>query len=138
MRPRTCSRTCCLQVCRSLIQLHDPAHFRAWSFRIATRAALRHLRRLRRVHTVEIERAADVPMIEAEEPRFDPELIAALTTHIDELPAASQIVLRLRYLEELSVAEVAEVLDVPVGTVKSRAAYGLSLLRRRLTDAPVA
>jgi DNA-directed RNA polymerase specialized sigma24 family protein len=39
---------------------------------------------------------------------------------------------RLRYLEELSVAEVAEALNVPAGTVKSRVSYGVALLRQRL------
>jgi RNA polymerase sigma-70 factor (ECF subfamily) len=39
---------------------------------------------------------------------------------------------RLRYLEELTLAEVAEALDVPIGTVKSRIAYGIELLRRRV------
>lgn len=127
-----------LNVSRSLIQLHDPSLFRAWSFRIATRAAVRHLRRSRRVDVIALDQAADMPMGEAEEPPFDPDLIAALRSQIAELPAASQIVVRLRYLEELSLAEVAEVLDVPVGTVKSRAAYAVGLLRRRLAEVSAA
>ena len=125
-----------LAMCRSLIQLHDPSLFRAWSFRIATRVAVRYLRRSRRIDAIELDRAADMATAEAEEPQFHPGLIAALRSHIAELPAASRIVVRLRYLEELSLAEVAEVLDVPVGTVKSRAAYGIALLRQRLSEAP--
>jgi RNA polymerase sigma-70 factor (ECF subfamily) len=127
-----------LSVSRSLIQLHDPSLLRAWSFRIATRAAVRHLRRSRRVDAVALDQAPDMPMTEAEGPPFDPDLIAALRSQIAELPAASQIVVRLRYLEDLSLAEVAEVLDVPVGTVKSRAAYGIAWLRQRLIEASAA
>ena len=69
---------------------------------------------------------------QADAPMFDAELVAALPALVFELPRVCGIVVRLRYLEQLSLAEVAEVLDVPVGTVKSRAAYGVALLRRRL------
>ena len=77
----------------------------------------------------------DIPELATQtdgDPPFDAELIDALPALVSELPLACGIVVRLRYLEELTLAEVAEALDVPVGTVKSRAAYGVALLRRRL------
>jgi RNA polymerase sigma-70 factor, ECF subfamily len=43
---------------------------------------------------------------------------------------ASRAVLALHFKEELTLVEVAAVLDLPLGTVKSRLAYGLSALRR--------
>jgi len=46
---------------------------------------------------------------------------------------ASVVVLRMRYVHELSYPEVAEVLDIPLGTVKSRIAYGIRVLRSRRT-----
>ena len=46
-----------------------------------------------------------------------------------ELPPGAQVVLRLHFLEEMRLAEIAEALEVPVGTVKSRLAYGLARLR---------
>jgi DNA-directed RNA polymerase specialized sigma24 family protein len=36
----------------------------------------------------------------------------------------------MRYLQALSQQEIAEALEIPIGTVKSRIAYGLALLRR--------
>ena len=48
------------------------------------------------------------------------------------LPVTEREVLTLFYLRELSLAEVAEVLDVPVGTVKSRLFRARQLLRREL------
>ena len=122
-------------VCRKLIQLHDPSLFRAWVFRIATRASLRALRRARRVQLVDIEELAQPSAPGPDESTFDPELITSLEAHIAELPPACRVVVRLRYFEELSVTEVAEALDIPLGTVKSRAAYGVDLLRRRLMPA---
>ena len=46
---------------------------------------------------------------------------------------ASRAVIVLHYLHEMPLAEIAEVMGVAVGTVKSRLAYGLDLMRRQLT-----
>jgi RNA polymerase sigma-70 factor (ECF subfamily) len=120
-----------LAICRGLGRLSDPRLFRAWSFRIATRAALRATRRERSRETVTLDSVPELPGATVE-PTFDAELVAALPAHVAELPTACGIVVRLRYLEELTSSEVAEALDLPLGTVKSRAAYGVALLRRRL------
>ena len=120
-----------LTVCRSLIRLSDPTLLRAWVFRIATRAALRASRQARTRQTVALDGLPELASQANDEPAFDVELTGALPTLVSELPPACGIVVRLRYLEELTLAEVAEALDLPVGTVKSRAAYGLALLRRR-------
>ena len=49
---------------------------------------------------------------------------------VDDLPPASRAVIVLHYLEEMSLDEVAAVLEISPGTVKSRLAYGLARLRR--------
>ncbi len=51
---------------------------------------------------------------------------------IDQLPAELAQVIALRYLEDMSQAEVAAVLGIPLGTVKSRLNRGLVLLRQDL------
>ena len=48
------------------------------------------------------------------------------------LPRRQQAVLVLRYYEDLSEAEIARVLGLPVGTVKTLARRGLARLRRSL------
>jgi RNA polymerase sigma-70 factor (ECF subfamily) len=121
-----------LTVCRSLISLHDPTLFRAWAFRVATRAAVRVQRRRARGDATSLESLPELSVDVAEQPAFDPDLVAAIPALVAELPPACGLVVRLRYLEELSVAEVAEALNIPAGTVKSRAAYGVALLRERL------
>lgn len=125
-----------VKICRSLIHLHDPRLLRAWAFRIATRAAVRALQRSRRSAAVALDAVSELPASEAGEPAFEPELVTALPALVAELPPACGLAVRLRYLEQLSLAEVAEALDVPVGTVKSRVAYGVELLRQRLSAVP--
>jgi RNA polymerase sigma-70 factor (ECF subfamily) len=56
----------------------------------------------------------------------------ALREAFEQLPAAQRTVLELVYAEGMSTHEVAEQIGTPVGTVKSRIAYGLARLRERL------
>ena len=118
-----------LTISRALGQLDDPRLLRAWAFRIASRAAVRYLKR--RPETAALDDLPEMPAAEVLD--IDAiDLSSSLTAAINELPPACGIAVRLRYLEELSLVEIAEALDVPVGTVKSRLSYGLSLLRQRL------
>jgi RNA polymerase sigma-70 factor (ECF subfamily) len=59
-------------------------------------------------------------------------LIASLPQLVEELSPASRAVVMLFYLHELSLTETAAVLDIPVGTAKSRLAYALKTLRQSL------
>jgi RNA polymerase sigma-70 factor (ECF subfamily) len=71
-------------------------------------------------------------VVAAGEPSYSPELIGKLPELVGELSPASRAVVLLYYLHEMSLVETAAVLDIPVGTVKSRLAYGLARLRHRL------
>jgi len=64
------------------------------------------------------------------EREFPRELIESLPQLVGNLSPASRAVVVLFYLHELSLAETAAVLDIPIGTAKSRLAYGLESLRR--------
>lgn len=120
------------QIARKLPSLRDPRWLCAWAYRIATREALRRAHADRR--WAEALRGDDLSLIPAAErdENFDPEMLAALPGLIDELSPASQAVLRMHYLDGMSLVEIAEALEVAVGTVKSRLAYGLNTLRKRL------
>jgi RNA polymerase sigma-70 factor (ECF subfamily) len=58
------------------------------------------------------------------------DLLRACAAGIEQLPGASRVVLGLHYGDGLTLVEIAEALEVPLGTVKSRLAYGLAQLRR--------
>jgi RNA polymerase sigma-70 factor (ECF subfamily) len=75
-------------------------------------------------------RASTLAFRKAEERR----LVEALQRQ----PLETQIVLELYYWEELSVDEVAQVIDIPAGTVKSRLHRGRELLRQELGASPFA
>jgi DNA-directed RNA polymerase specialized sigma24 family protein len=63
------------------------------------------------------------------QPRDDA-LLALLTS--DAISPASRAVLARHFQEELSLPDVAAILELPLGTVKSRLSYGLSALRKHL------
>jgi len=104
--------------------------FRAWAYRIASRAAFRHLKKQKRWP----EPLPEDFMLE-EIPAPDVRPPAELLHHLldsDGISPASRAVLVLHFQEELSLQEVAAILEIPVGTVKSRLAYGLTALRKQL------
>jgi RNA polymerase sigma-70 factor (sigma-E family) len=66
-------------------------------------------------------------------PRDDPELRDELWTALGRLPARMRAVLVLRYWEDLSEAQTAELLGCTTGSVKSQASRGLARLREALS-----
>jgi RNA polymerase sigma-70 factor (ECF subfamily) len=119
-----------IKVARTIKQLRDPRFVYAWAFRIAHRAALREQSRLRQSFP---SRLVDPPgTTDAEEERLDPELVASLREAVSSLPTAAGAAIRLRYFEGMSLAEIAAILEIPLGTVKSRINYGVTFLRTKL------
>ena len=116
-----------LAVALKLGRLAEPELLRPWVFRIASRAGLKHLKRERRWQGDD----AGLDELAAPDPPPPDELVAALST-TEGVSPASRAVLVLHFREELSLPEVAAILEVPLGTVKSRLAYGLKALRTQL------
>ena len=108
--------------------LRHPAAFRAWAFRLASRRAFRYLMRETRWKRLETdpELIASLPAPEPLPDGLEPGLLAL----IEQVSPASRAVLLLHYQQHLSIEETALVLDIPVGTAKSRLAYGVSILRK--------
>ena len=120
-----------LTISRKLGSLRDPQWFRAWVYRIATRDAIRHSKRARlNPPTIESAELDNLPASEAPE-ELDADTLAFLAASVSTLPPASQIVIRMHYMEGMSHTEVAEALELSAGTVKSRLSYGLAALRAR-------
>jgi RNA polymerase sigma-70 factor, ECF subfamily len=115
---------------RKLVWLEDPGLFRPWAFRVASRAAFRWLKQQKRRREEPADEIAleGIPTLEERPPD---ELLPELQV-IDGISPASRAVLLLHFAEDLPLTDVAAVLEIPLGTVKSRLAYGLTALRSRL------
>ncbi len=127
-----------LRIYRKIGYLREPEVFRAWVYQIATRESFRHLKRERR-WTEQVRDEATLKTIP--EPRsreeFAPELLERLPQLVAGLSPASRAVIVLFYLHEMSLDEVAAVLEIPIGTVKSRLSYGLASLREQIRELPL-
>ena len=125
-----------IRIYRKLRWLREPEAFRAWTYQIASREAFRYLNRERR-WTDQVRDEATLTAVPANEldGEFPSEMIETLPQLVGDLSPASRAVVVLFYLHEMSLVETAAVLDIPVGTVKSRLAYGLESLRRSFKKA---
>ena len=112
-----------VQDCWSIIinkldSLKEPNRFGSWAFRIVTRRSLDFVRKKK----WEIGQVNSFPDLQNEvDTKNDNEtLIHNLQLMIRVLPKEQQVVLRLFYTEDYSLKEIAEILEISVGTVKSR------------------
>jgi RNA polymerase sigma-70 factor, ECF subfamily len=116
-----------VKVWRNLKWLRQPELFRPWAYRIATRACYGHLKRERQ-QTERIDPDAAIDQLAAM-PDASPLLAWDLDRLFEHVSPASRAVLLLHYGEDLSIEETAAILDINVGTAKSRLSYGLACLR---------
>jgi RNA polymerase sigma-70 factor (ECF subfamily) len=117
-------------IIRRLGSLENPNLFRPWAFRIASREAFRHIRK-RQLWQGRQDGDAPLDDLPASEMKPAGELLQELLA-ADTISPASRAVLMLHFQEELPLVEVAAILDIPVGTAKSRLAYGLNSIRKFL------
>lgn len=123
-----------------LAKFDGRAQFSTWIYRIAVNTALSGLRdkkRRRRVVTSDAalaeQPAGDPPpgaALDAEERR---QSVAAALAKLDEAFRAAVV---LKDIEQLDYQAIAEILQVPLGTVKSRIARGRQMLRELLKESP--
>jgi RNA polymerase sigma-70 factor (ECF subfamily) len=118
-----------LRIYRQIQWLREPKVFRAWAYRIATRMAIAHVKKEKRWKTVESDPEL-LGAVASPSPAHPGEVDAAFLEMTDRVSPASRAVLLLHYQQHLSLEETAVILDVPLGTVKSRLAYGVATLRR--------
>jgi RNA polymerase sigma factor (sigma-70 family) len=106
-----------LGVIRGLTRLNDPARFRPWIYRIVTHKARDWIARSAKMRRPQTETRAEEPTPSARESQ---ETADELQSILARLPEESRSLLTLHYLEGLPIAEIAHVLGIPAGTVKSR------------------
>ena len=107
---------------RRIRELRDPDRFDAWLQRIAVNSArmtlrARGRRRVREIPVGDVAALAAVADQATAASRTDADLLGAA---LDRLPPDQRTILVLHHLEGHGLSELAEILEIPVGTVKSR------------------
>ncbi len=117
-----------LHLYQNLAALESPDHVKNWLRRVTSHRCIDYVRR-NRMQTVDI---ADVPELTASQRGGDVLLQQTLRRYVASLPATPRLVMTLRYQEDLEPTEIAEVLDMPLNTVKSHLRRSLAVLREKV------
>jgi RNA polymerase sigma-70 factor, ECF subfamily len=126
-----------IKVYNSLEKYSSDYKFSTWLYRIAHNAAIDHLRRNSHVQqSLEIENADGTYQLQLESPQLTPEQERERSEWRDEietvvkcLPAVYRELILLRHGRDLSYDEIAEVTELPLGTVKNRLFRAREMMR---------
>jgi RNA polymerase sigma-70 factor, ECF subfamily len=114
------------------------AQFPTWLYRIAYNCSLKQLARRKRDRALQVALEAEKSLEDANDERREK---AELDTHdrqilvqehLSHLPAKYRIVLILRHLQDMTYEEMAEILTMPIGTIKTHLFRARNLLKERL------
>jgi RNA polymerase sigma-70 factor, ECF subfamily len=123
---------CKAQSCWS--QLREVGRAKAWLFSILRNAYLQHARERRQEPALSLDDLAEVAGPRPEPlPEVGPE---QLQKALGELPEGFRTPVILFYFEEFSYRDIAEQLDLPIGTVMSRLSRAKAFLREKLVENP--
>jgi RNA polymerase sigma-70 factor (ECF subfamily) len=114
---------------QKLGQLREPGRAKAWLFSILRNTFLHRRRASQYAHFVSLDGLGDLPELADPLPPVDPE---QLQQALNELPEVFRTPVILFYFEEFSYRDIAEQMDLPMGTVMSRLARAKAYLRSRL------
>jgi RNA polymerase sigma-70 factor (ECF subfamily) len=121
-----------IAVARDVARLEDAAMFPGWAYRITSNKCRDWIRR-----EVRRRRADEVypqQVVEAQGETGDSPQVASLKEALARLSGEDRAILALRYEEAFDTAEIAEIIGVPPGTVKSRLYYARQRLRQFLEE----
>ena len=123
---------------QGLPSFRGDARFPTWLYRIAYNCSLKQLEQRKRDKALQTAMQAEQVLECAnEDNRTDAELEALdrqalVQEHLSQLPAKYRIVLILRHLQEMTYEEMAEILTIPIGTIKTHLFRARNLLKERL------
>jgi len=125
-----------VRVIRAIHTYHYPRPFKAWLYAIATNLHRDYAKRAEtRYTTIDTDTAEEILEAPDIRPEHRIEQLAESNQVIDALMTLSaehRTVIVLRYYELFALKDIAEALDIPLGTVKSRLNNGLRHLRQHL------
>jgi RNA polymerase sigma factor (sigma-70 family) len=121
-----------LRIVRGMAKLREPKSLVPWMFGIARRTLMDQLRQRYKHASLHDAFTDELPVPEAEIDNRDD--VNQVIRELEKLPLPQRELITLYYLEELSIDEVAHVLEIPAGTVKSRLYHARNRLKQKFLD----
>ncbi len=122
-----------LTVLRRIGQLRSPEAFVVWLYQIARRKAVTQWTARHPIASLDADERTE-EITEDSEPPFSPSDAARIHEEIGRLSEKHREVLLLRFMEDLSYDEMAQIIGCTAGTVRSRLHYAKAALRTRLEN----
>ncbi len=125
-----------LELYQKLATIQSAAHLKYWLRRVSVHRAIdqgRRKKHQRESNLEEMPEAVGASPAAGSAASQDPMLMGRLRQVVAALPEKQRMMVVLRYQEDLGPAEIAELLEMPVNTVKSTLHRSLEELRTRLT-----
>ncbi|MFY0543751.1 sigma-70 family RNA polymerase sigma factor [Brevibacillus sp. H7] len=115
----------------SLDSLKKSTHFQSWMIRIVINCAIDHLRKRKKHQSI-------ICFLTIEKDRSLKQLVYQNTDNfhdlIDHLEEKYKTIIILKYLHDLTMRQIAEMLEIPIGTVKTQLHKALQLLRLEMKE----
>jgi RNA polymerase sigma-70 factor (ECF subfamily) len=128
-----------LRVYKNLDRYDETLKFSTWIYRIATNLCIDRLRKRKPTYSLDAESTEHegldgYSMIPSDNRTPESELLLSDTQRIihGALPPKYKSVMTLRYMQDLSLQEIGDVLGMPVTTIKTRVHRGREFLRKKL------
>nr|WP_156283929.1 RNA polymerase sigma factor SigW [Paenibacillus sp. NEAU-GSW1] len=131
-----------LRVHKNLERYDESLKFSTWIYRIATNLCIDRLRKRKPTYSLDAESSEHegldgYSMIPSDNRTPESEMLLSETQRIiheaiESLAPKYKTVMMLRYIQELSLQEISDVLDMPVTTIKTRVHRGREFLRKKL------
>ncbi len=130
-------QNCLVKVYRNIDRFEGKSSLYTWLYRIATNEALTFLKQKKKRNNLPLEQEEGPDLGERlkADPWFDgDEAQIRLQEAIEQLPEKQQIVFRLRYFEEMSYKEMAQVLDTSEGALKASFHHAAKKIEKRIIE----
>jgi len=118
-----------LRLYQNLRAIQSPVHLMLWLRKVTSRCCIDAVRKDPPEREMSMEESPEPAQAAG---AADPLLSRRLQRLVASLPENARMVIILRYQEELELAEIAQILEIPINTVKSRLQRALETLREKL------
>lgn len=122
------AQDCCTDIIKAIHQLQYPARFNVWLYKIAYRKSVDWIRRQQRERDRNAKDVEESLYFQSENKEQD--VVNMLGKYMQQLPGDSRMILKLFYLDNFNIREIANILSIPVGTVKSRLFHAREKLKK--------
>ncbi len=118
-----------LKLSRHGAPFQSPQHLVFWLRKVTSNLCIDWIRRRKSGHLVNLEDLAQIEISDREDDPFQSKRLQRL---IATLPEKQRLIITLRFQEDLEPKEIADILEMPVNTVKSQLQRAIAILREKL------